>query len=99
MSIFFFESVNQKAKIMRLRIETLPPLPPLKTWLVVTPGIFGLGTRTVNDLCKRLISEFGLPAGIQLQYGGFDLHKKDPIEGLLDKDDLVQYILFYSKLI
>jgi hypothetical protein len=79
---------------MRLRIETLPPLPLLKTWLIVTPGIFGLGTRTVNDLCKRLISEFGLPKGIQLKYRGFDLYGKDSIESLLDKDDLIQYISF-----
>lgn len=79
---------------MRLRIETLPPLPPLKTWLVVAPGIFGLGTRTINDLCKRLISEFGLPEGIRLQFHGFDLYGKDSIEGLLDKDDLIQCVPF-----
>jgi hypothetical protein len=76
---------------MRLRIETASPLPPLKTWLSVSSG-FGLGTRTFNDLCKRLVSEFGLPMGIQLQLNGFDLYGKDFIESILEKDDLVTYI-------
>ena len=75
---------------MRLRIETIPPLPELKAWLSVSPGFFGLGTRTFNDLCKRLVSEFGLPKGIQLQLIGFDLPGKDLIEHLVEKDDLIQ---------
>ena len=77
---------------MRLRIETTPPLPPLKTWLSVSPGLFGLGTRTINDLRKRLISELRLPEGIQLQFKEFDLLGKDAIEDLLEKDDLVKYV-------
>ena len=84
---------------MRLKIETIPPLPPLKTWLNVNPGPFGHGTHTISDLCKRLASEFGLPAKIQLQLQGFDLYGKDDIEGVLEKDDLIQYILFDFKLI
>ena len=78
---------------MRLRIETTPPLRPLKTWLNVSPAIFGLGTRTVSDLCKRLVSDFGLPKEIKLQLQGYDLYEKDVIEQLLEKDDLIMYIL------
>ena len=77
---------------MRVRIETTPPLPPLKTWLSVSPGIFGLGTRSIDDLCKRLVSDFGLPRGIKLQLKGFDLYEKDVIEDVLEKDDLITYI-------
>jgi hypothetical protein len=76
---------------MRLKIETTPPLPPLKTWLNVSSGIFGFGTRTFSDLCKRLVSEFSLPKGIQLEYDGFGLYGKDAIESLLEKDSLVRY--------
>jgi hypothetical protein len=78
---------------MRLRIETRPPLPVLKTWLSVNPGFFGFGTRTFNDLCKRLVSEFGLPNGIKLQLKGFDLPGPDLIELLVEKDDLITYVL------
>jgi hypothetical protein len=84
---------------MRLRIETQPPLPPLKTWLNVSPGIFCLGTRTFNDLCKKLVSEFGLPEGIRLQFNGFDLYGKDFIQGMLEKDDLVTYTAYAVELI
>lgn len=79
---------------MRLRIETTPPLPPLKTWLNVTSGLFRLfgGKRTVNDLHRRLVSEFGLPEGIKLQFGGYDLYRGDPLESLLNDNDLVKYI-------
>ena len=78
---------------MRLRIETRPPLPALKTWLSASPGLFGLGTRTFNDLRKRLVHEFGLPKEIQLQLNGFDLYGRDAIEEVLEKDDLVMYFL------
>jgi hypothetical protein len=74
---------------MRLRIETKPPLPPLKTWLDVNLGFF-FGTRTFNDLCRRLIRDFDLPNGIALQYAGFDLFGKDSIEAILRKGDIVQ---------
>jgi hypothetical protein len=83
---------------MRLRIETTPPLPPRRTYLSVSAGLFGLGTRTINDLRKRLISELGLPQGIQLQLNDFDLHGKDTIESLLEKDDLVKYVPGMSRL-
>jgi hypothetical protein len=74
---------------MRLRIETLPPLPPLKTWLNVTPSLFIFGTRTISDLQNRLIKELGLPKEIKLQLKGYDLLPKESIEGLLEKDDLI----------
>lgn len=78
---------------MRIRIETQPPLPPIKVWFNVNSGIFGTGTRTFNDLRERLIADYDLPNGIQLQFGGFDLPAKDSIEGMLEKDDLVTYVL------
>ena len=78
---------------MRLRIETAPPLRPLKTWLTAAPGIFGRGTRTINDLRRRLIAEFGLPNEIQLQLQGYDLLEKDSIQDVLEKDDLVMYTI------
>jgi len=74
---------------MRLRIETKAPLPPLKTWLNINLGFF-FGTRTFNDLCRRLISDFDLPNNIALQFEGFDLFGKDAVEAILRKDDLVQ---------
>jgi hypothetical protein len=74
---------------MRLRIETKAPLPPLKTWLNVSLGFF-FGTRTFNDLCRRLINDFDLPNGIALQYEGFDLFGKDSIEAILREGDIVQ---------
>jgi hypothetical protein len=77
---------------MRLRIETAAPLPRLKTWLNVSTGRFLFGTRTFNDLCRRLVAEFGLPSDIQLQYGGFALYGKDAIESILKDDDIVQYV-------
>ena len=85
-------SFVQDDEEMRLRIETTPPLPTLKTWLSVSPGIFGLGTKTINDLCKRLVSDFGLPKDIKLQLKGYDLYGKDVIETVLEKDDLITYI-------
>ena len=76
---------------MRLRIETTAPLPRLKTWLNIRTDFFFFGTRTFNDLCRRLATDFGLPSDIQLQHAGFDLYGKDPIESVLKEDDLVQY--------
>jgi len=82
---------------MRLRIETTPPLPPLKTWVSVTRGTFGFGTRTsIQDLRERLIVEFKLPKEILLQLNGYDLPVKELVEELLEKDDLIQYV--YLKL-
>jgi len=76
---------------MRLRIETVPPLAPLRTWLIVYPGFFGFGTRTFNDLCKLLVSEFDLPDEIKLQRDGFDLPGMALLETLVEKDDLLMY--------
>jgi len=78
---------------MRLRIETTPPLPPIKTWFSFTQGIFGFGTRTINDLRKRIIAELRLPDSIQLQLNGYDLLGSNLIEDLLEKDDLITYLL------
>jgi hypothetical protein len=74
---------------MRLRIETEAPLPPLKTWLSVNLGFF-FGSRTFDDLCRRLISDFDLPDGIALRYQGYDLFGKDAIEAILREGDIVQ---------
>ena len=75
---------------MRLRVETTPPLPPLKTWLNITTSTFGFKSRTISDICTRLGQEFALPKGIKLQLGGYNLPPKDSIEGLLEKDDLIK---------
>jgi hypothetical protein len=83
---------------MRLRIETHPPLPPIKVWFNASSGLFGLGTRTFNDLRKRLILDYGLPEAIQLQFDGFDLPGEDSIEGMLEKDDLVTYVPIFIAL-
>jgi len=85
------EQHRRGSRAMRLRIETTAPLPRLKTWLNVHTEFFFFGTRTFNDLCRRLATDFGLPSDIQLQYAGFDLYGKDPIESILSEDDLVQY--------
>jgi len=77
---------------MRLRIETTAPLPVLKTWFTVTRGTFGFGTRTIEDLRKRLIAKFKLPKEIRLQLNGYDLLEDEPVEELLEKDDLIQYV-------
>jgi len=74
---------------MRLRIETTQPLRPIKTWFSFTGGIFGFGTRTINDLRRRLIAELRLPNEVQLQLNGFDLLESQLIEGLLEKDELI----------
>ena len=76
---------------MRLRIETHPPLPSLKAWINPTPGLFGLGTRTINDLRKKIIKDFELPDDIVLELDGFELVGRDRISDLLEKDDLIQY--------
>jgi hypothetical protein len=78
---------------MRLRIETCPPLARRKTWINASPGLFGLGTRRVEDLRRRLIRELELPIEIVLLFEGFELVGSDTLEGLLEKDDLVQYDL------
>jgi hypothetical protein len=80
---------------MRLRIETVPPLPPLKAWLTVSPGLFNLlGTRTISDLRKRIVRDFQLPDEIYLELDGFELFGRDSISDLLEKDDLIQYLPF-----
>ena len=76
---------------MRVRIETVPPLAPLRTWLNVDTGFFGFGTRTFNDLCKRLASDFDLPNQIKLQLDGFDLPGMALIDTLVEKDNLLMY--------
>ena len=76
---------------MRLRIETVPPLPALRAWLTVNPGLFGLGTRTISDLRKRIIKEFDLADDIVLELDGFELVGRDVIRDVLEKDDLIQY--------
>jgi hypothetical protein len=80
---------------MRLRIEAARPLPPMKTWFSFSPGIFGFGTRTINDLRTRLVAELHLPPHIQLQKDGYDLLGKQPLEDLLEKDDLITFFHSY----
>jgi hypothetical protein len=77
---------------MRLRIETTPPLPPLKAWINISQGLFGLGTRTIHDLRQRIIKDFELPAAIGLELDGFELLGRDAIRELLEKDDLIRYV-------
>jgi len=76
---------------MRLKIETTPPLPTIKTWFSFHQGLFGFGTRTIADLSKRLISELKLPQQIKLQLNGYDLLDSNVISDLLVQDDLVTY--------
>ena len=76
---------------MRLRIETIPPLPRIKTWFSVPSSIFGFGKWTINDLRKRIIAELRLPEGIQLQLNEYDLLGSNLLEDLLEKDDLITY--------
>jgi hypothetical protein len=83
---------------MRIRIETQPPLPPIKVWFNVNSTMFGTGTRTFNDLRERLITDYDLPNSIQLQFDGFDLPGKDYIEGMLEKDDLLTYVFMINVL-
>lgn len=83
--------------IMRLRIETAPPLPPLKAWINASPGLFGLGTRTINDLRKRIIKDFELPDNIGLELDGFELLGRDAINELLERDNLIQYSTCFGR--
>jgi len=74
---------------MRVRIETQEPLPPLRTWINVTTGLFVFNPPTFDDLRKRLVSEFGLSAEIILELNGFTLQGKDAVNAVLEKDELV----------
>jgi len=84
---------------MRLKIETLPPLPPVKTWFSLRLGILGFGPRTIDDLRKRLASDLRLPPDIKLQLHGYDLLDSNSISDLLQNDDLVTYFLLWHGLI
>jgi hypothetical protein len=75
---------------MRLRIETQPPLPSLKAWINPSPGLFGLGTRTINDLRRRIVKDFDLPDTIALELDGFELLGRESINEILEKDDLIR---------
>jgi hypothetical protein len=73
---------------MRIKIETEKPLPLLKTWINVATGLFVFST-TIDDLRKRLVSEFSLPPEIILELNGFVLRGKDATNAVLEKDELV----------
>ena len=77
---------------MRLRIETLPPLVQVKSWISVNTSFFSLRTCTIEDLRKQIISKFDLPNNIQLRLDDFNLPENEAIGDLLKEGKLVKYV-------
>ncbi len=81
---------------MRLRIQTLPPLPELKVWFVPRPTSASLSLVTITelkrDLCRdiRQLQSDGIQHdGIRLLLDGFELLGDLPYTEVLRDGDLV----------
>ena len=81
---------------MRLRIQTLPPLPDLKVWFVPRPTNTALSLNTISELkqalchdIKELQSEDIQPYDIRLLLDEFELLGDLPYHEVLRDGDLV----------
>lgn len=80
---------------MRVRIQSLPPLPAFKAW-ISTESI-----QTIADLKSILLHSVNVDSSekLRLELDAFELLDSSPVADILRDNDLIVYVLSFTHLL